>query len=136
MQKRAFTMIELIFVIVILGILAAVAVPKLAATRNDAIVSAEVGSASQVLKNLGSQWAAKESWTEYGVTDASNAVRCFTLTATNDGNVTITPIATPSDKCPSGVLTEVKSLAAKNGILESNEGAKTYQFGGISIKQY
>jgi len=37
--KKAFTMIELIFVIVILGILAAVAIPKLAATRDDAQVS-------------------------------------------------------------------------------------------------
>lgn len=36
-MKYAFTMIEAIFVIVILGILAAVAVPKFAATRNDAI---------------------------------------------------------------------------------------------------
>ena len=34
--KEAFTMVELIFVIVILGILAAVAIPKLAATRDDA----------------------------------------------------------------------------------------------------
>ena len=38
-SKKAFTMIELIFVIVILGILAAVAVPRLAATRNDANVA-------------------------------------------------------------------------------------------------
>jgi len=36
MKRKAFTMIELIFVIVILGILAAVAVPKMGATRNDA----------------------------------------------------------------------------------------------------
>lgn len=35
-MKKGFTMIELIFVIVILGILAAVAIPKFAATRDDA----------------------------------------------------------------------------------------------------
>ena len=38
-MKNAFTMIELIFVIVILGILAAVAIPRFAATRDDAKVS-------------------------------------------------------------------------------------------------
>ncbi len=38
-SKQAFTMIELIFVIVVIGILSAIAIPKLAATRDDAIVS-------------------------------------------------------------------------------------------------
>lgn len=37
--KNAFTMIELIFVIVVLGILASIAIPKLAVTRNDAVLA-------------------------------------------------------------------------------------------------
>ena len=37
--KKAFSMIELIFVIVILGILASVAIPKLVATRTDAVLA-------------------------------------------------------------------------------------------------
>ena len=39
MRRAAFTMIELIFVIVVLGILAAIAIPKFAATRDDAQVT-------------------------------------------------------------------------------------------------
>ncbi|MEA2091150.1 MAG: prepilin-type N-terminal cleavage/methylation domain-containing protein [Campylobacterota bacterium] len=39
-MKKAFTMIELIFVIVILGILAAVAIPKFASTKRNADISA------------------------------------------------------------------------------------------------
>jgi general secretion pathway protein G len=42
MKKRsraAFTMIELVFVIVVIGILSAIAVPKFAATRDDAVVT-------------------------------------------------------------------------------------------------
>ncbi|MCW8838630.1 MAG: type II secretion system GspH family protein [Thiovulaceae bacterium] len=37
--KKAFTMVELVFVIVVLGILAAIAVPRLTATREDAEIT-------------------------------------------------------------------------------------------------
>jgi len=46
-SKKAFTMLELIFVIVVIGILSAIAIPKFAATRGDAIMvkaKATVGS--------------------------------------------------------------------------------------------
>jgi len=38
-MKKAFTMVELIFVIVIIGVLASIALPKLSATRDDAKAS-------------------------------------------------------------------------------------------------
>jgi len=38
-MKRAFTMIELVFVIVVIGILASIAIPKFSATRDDAIIA-------------------------------------------------------------------------------------------------
>ena len=39
LHRKAFTMVELIFAIVIIGILTAVAVPKFAATRDDAVIT-------------------------------------------------------------------------------------------------
>ena len=48
MKRAAFTMIELIFVIVILGILASVAIPKLAGVQDDAYVSLEKSGIASV----------------------------------------------------------------------------------------
>ena len=48
----AFTMIELVFVIVVVGILAGIAIPKFAATRDDAIITkarATVGAVRSAL---------------------------------------------------------------------------------------
>lgn len=38
-MKKAFTMVELVFVIVVIGILAGIAIPRLAVTRDDATIA-------------------------------------------------------------------------------------------------
>lgn len=58
-MKKGFTMIELIFVIVILGILASVAIPRLAATRTDAEIAATVANLRTLLSDLNSYYVVK-----------------------------------------------------------------------------
>ena len=63
-MKKAFTMIELIFVIVILGILASVAIPPLAATRTDAEIATTVANLRTLLNDVASYYAVKGEFTE------------------------------------------------------------------------
>jgi general secretion pathway protein G len=72
-MKKAFTMIELIFVIVILGILAAVAIPKLAATRSDAIVSKMASNIMQGASEIAS-FAMSQARTEDNLSKMANGI--------------------------------------------------------------
>ena len=47
-SKKAFTMIELMFVIVVIGILSAIAIPKFAATRDDATITKAIATIGAV----------------------------------------------------------------------------------------
>lgn len=58
-MKNAFTMIELIFVIVILGILGAVAIPRLSATRDDAQIVTMAQTIGQAATEIAAYATAK-----------------------------------------------------------------------------
>jgi len=82
MKRAGFTMIELIFVIVILGILAAVAIPKLAATRDDAKLSAEMSNAKTCLTDAQSYYTANGNLTAFTSPACTKAAAGKTVTAT------------------------------------------------------
>ena len=54
-SKKAFTMIELVFVVVVIGILAAIAVPKFAATRDDATITKAMATIGSVRSGLATE---------------------------------------------------------------------------------
>ena len=61
-MRKGFTMIELIFVIVILGVLASVAIPRLAATRDDAEVAKAATNLTTAVSDLTAYYTAKGSF--------------------------------------------------------------------------
>ena len=145
MKRSGFTMIELIFVIVILGILAAVAIPKLAATRGDAEISKMSTNAATVVSDVGAHYTAQGSmganWydmtnvsletavgtsadgttavaTDVLLTDGTNTCVTFSI---SDANLTVSVPAAPTGTICTAVAANVDSLV------------KTHSFGGACV---
>ena len=83
--KKAFTLVELIFVIVIIGVLAAVAVPKFAGLSSNAKISAEMATAATVqsaLDDIHATWITSEGSFSWG---NNQKVNCSDGDTSNDG---------------------------------------------------
>ena len=155
-SRKAFTMLELIFVIVIIGILAVVALPQLTATRDDAFVSKVTANARTLLLDIQNYYTARgrESWKQatidevtavrpqFGdcnttVTDTTqispnqfllchNDTVCLMYITTDDGNLTIANGTQHTDS----VCEAIKNMPSVKAI--SN---KTYQLAGESVSR-
>ncbi len=80
--QKGFTMIELIVVIVILGILAAMAIPKFIDLSSNAGTSATQGVAGAVSSGSATNYAAKLVGNAYTVINGTNAATCTTAVLT------------------------------------------------------
>lgn len=141
--------------IVILGILAAVAIPRLAATRDDAKISAAAADITTLYSDLGAYYTAQGHWAGENnsstgtssvettdlrlMTNVSTATAaagvitfsdggsaCFTVTMDNNGTIS----AATDAAAPTTVCTEVLELP---GVKSLTDNAQT--FGGRRVQR-
>lgn len=148
-MRKGFTMIELIFVIVILGILAAVAIPKLTATRDDAQIARAASDVSTAVQDIASYYTAQGSFN--GWDDMTN-VQLNTgdgTTASTDGNVTAyykvgstnqcisfdlnTSTLTVGSNTATGPCEDAITLLTNKNILGAGGADQDHTFGGQGV---
>ena len=155
-MKRAFTMIELIFVIVIIGILAAVAIPKLSTTRDDAEISKIVANARVLLQDFQNYYTSQgnSKWLSDDVTKVTsillneancgspidvttaispktfvlchNDVACLSFTTIDEGKLTITDGTVTTDPICEAVKTVPALMVMSN---------TSYKLAGETVKR-
>jgi len=114
--RPAFTMIELIFVIVVLGILGAVAIPRLAASRDDAVLVKGKSQVAAIRSGIALQKSKNmlEGTSPFLPTALDNtAGRLFNYNDGNSSNILEYPIM---------------SEANKDGAWVKTNTANTYEF--------
>ena len=123
-MKKAFTMIELIFVIVIIGILAVIAIPRLSATRDDAKIVTEITNMKTCINDIANSYIAIGE-------ETNNSASCHLLECSKmnfgktleDGNFSLDFITPP----PKPYCQRVQKLYHKHNLTTN------FSFGGSKV---
>ena len=113
-MRKGFTMIELIFVIVILGILAAVAIPKLAATRDDAEISKAATNLTTLISDLGAYYTSQARF--------AADLKTMTNVQLDPGTGLVSEIKAAGKKCIKVTLTAADAATKKPAFLKVENG--------------
>lgn len=154
-MKKAFTMIELIFVIVIIGILVSIAIPKLTVTRDDAKISSIIANTRITLSDLQAYYTSRGNinWQTENITQATSVpleTACGTLTTSttpispntfvlcndniiclsfetiNEGNLTVTNGTDTTDTICEAVKLDSTVRSISN---------RTYKLSGMTVER-
>ena len=137
-MKKGFTMIELIFVIVILGILAAVAIPRLAATRDDAEITKTAANIQTLVNDLGSYYTSQGKFAT-NIADMTNVKTpvmakdqsCLVVNTIGEETISVTVNNTTTN----GLCAQVWSLPGLANIAQMiSSNNSSLKFGGMGIK--
>ena len=144
-MKKAFTMIELVFVIIILGILASVAIPKLVATRDDAEVTAGVQRVTSLINDIGGYYTGHGTFAEVSIMTNEELLKADKTVF--DGNLTTTAYFGNIARTKICLSVKVDDMNGTLNIVSHSDGSSycnalisqldkllgTHKFGGSSV---